>query len=190
MASSTVLVDAVWPRRGVMRELALVTAGSLLVALCAQIRIPLPFTPVPITGQTFGVLLIGAALGATRGALSLALYLLEGAAGLPFFAGGAAGAGHLIGPTGGYLVGFVVAAWITGWLAERGWDRDVRKAIVAMTVGNLVIYLLGVLWLARFVGWEAAFVKGVLPFLPGDALKIGLAAAALPGTWRLLGSGR
>lgn len=186
MAPYAVLADAVWPQRSLLRQALLVVAGSLLVALCAQVRIPLPFTPVPITGQTFGVLLVGAVLGARRGALSLVLYLLEGAVGLPVFAGGAAGAFHLLGPTGGYLVGFVVAAWLTGYLAERGWDRDYR-CLLAMAAGNIAIYILGVVWLARFVGWEAAWVKGVLPFIPGDALKIALAGAALPTAWRLVG---
>jgi len=161
----------------------------MLVALSAQIRIDLPFTPVPITGQTFGVLLVGAVLGTYRGVLSLALYLVEGAMGLPVFAGGAAGAHYLVGPTGGYLVGFVVAAGITGWLAEREWDRRVWMAALAMLVGNLVIYVFGLPWLARFVGPQAAVVKGLLPFIPGDILKLLLAASALPSAWKLVEKG-
>jgi len=187
MQQTLTLSDVLVPRRGLLRDAALVLGGSLLVALGAQIRISLPFTPVPITGQTFGVLLVGALLGARRGALSLLAYLIEGGAGLPVFAGGAAGAHHLLGPTGGYLVGFVAAALATGWLAERRWDRRVWTAALAMAVGNMVIYGFGLLWLARFVGPERVLVAGMLPFLPGDALKLLLAALALPSAWRLVG---
>ena len=187
MLQALTLSDVLVPRRGLLRDAALVLGGSLLVALSAQIRVSLPFTPVPITGQTFGVLLVGALLGARRGALSLVAYLVEGAAGLPVFAGGAAGVQYLVGPTSGYLVGFVAAALVTGWLAERRWDRRVWTAALAMAVGNLVIYGFGLPWLARFVGPEQVLVAGMLPFLPGDALKLVLAALALPSAWRLVG---
>ena len=187
MHRTVVLSERLWPRAHAGRDALLIVAGSLFVALCAQIRVDLPFTPVPITGQTLGVLLVGAALGARRGALSLMLYLAEGAMGWPVFAGGAAGALYLLGPTGGYLVGFVPAAWLVGALAERGWDRRPGRMFLTMALGNAVIYLLGVLWLARFVGLPAALVKGMVPFLPGDALKILLATGALPSVWRLLG---
>ena len=135
------LAEATVPRGGLLRDALLVVGFSLLTALCARIVIPLPFTPVPITGQTFAVLLTGAALGARRGAAAIVLYVLEGLAGLPVFAGGASGLARLLGPTGGYLLGFIAAAYLTGTLAERGWDRTVRWAAAAMAAGNVVVYL-------------------------------------------------
>ncbi|MCS7056351.1 MAG: biotin transporter BioY [Thermoflexales bacterium] len=172
------------PQVGMQYDLALIVAGSWLVALMSQLSIPLQ--PVPITGQTFGVLLVGAALGWRRGALALLLYLLQGIAGLPFFAGGTAGIARLFGPTGGYLIGFVFAAALTGWLSERGWDRRLPSTLLAMALGNAVIYLFGLPWLARTVGWEQAIALGLLPFIPGDILKALLAAFALPGAWRIV----
>jgi biotin transport system substrate-specific component len=156
------------------------------VAAFAQIRIPLPFTPVPLTGQTFAMLLVGAALGSKRGAASLALYTLMGALGLPFFAGGASGLAYMSGPTLGYLVGFVAAAYIVGLLAERGLERSVRTSLVPFLVGTLVIYLFGAGWLAVLFGVDQALTLGVLPFLVGDAIKMVLAALALPAAWRLV----
>ncbi|MFN3762417.1 MAG: biotin transporter BioY [Anaerolineae bacterium] len=180
----------VWPR-AIWKDAVLVLTGSVLIGLMAQVAIPLPFTPVPVTGQTFGVLLVGALLGSRRGALSLVLYLLEGIAGLPVFAGGSSGPARLLGPTGGYLLGFVAGAWVTGWLCERGWDRRMPAAALAMLIGNLVIYLFGLPWLATFVGPEKALMMGLWPFIPGDLLKLALAALALPTAWRLvLGAGR
>ena len=170
-----------------VRDVALVAAGSLAVALTAQIAVPLPWTPVPITGQMLGVLLVGAALGAGRGAASLGLYLVEGGAGLPFFAGGAAGFGHLIGPTGGYLWAFPLAAFVTGALAERGWDRRFGSAAAAMALGNVAVYAVGLPWLAVFVGWERVWVAGLVPFIPGAVVKIVAAAALLPVAWRFVG---
>lgn len=169
-----------------LANLLLVTGGSLLVALFAQVRIPLPFTPVPLTGQTFAVLLVGALLGARRGAWSLALYLLQGALGAPVFAGGKAGLVHLFGPTGGYLLGFLVAAWLVGWLAERGGERRLPVSLLTFLLGEGVIYLFGLPWLALFVGWERVLVTGLFPFLPGDLIKVIAAALALPAAWRLL----
>jgi len=162
---------------------ALVVAGSVLTALAAHVSIPLPFTPVPITGQTFAVLLMGAALGSRRRAASMALYVAQGLAGLPVFAGGKAGLAVLLGPTGGYLIGFIAAAFVTGWLAERGLNRRPLTTALAMVLGNLVISLHGVSWLAVFVGISKARLLGMIPFLPGDLLKILLATAALPGAW-------
>lgn len=164
----------------------LVVGGSLLVALLAQVRIPLPFTPVPLTGQTFAVLLVGALLGARRGAWSLALYLLQGALGAPVFAGGKAGLVHLFGPTGGYLLGFLAAAWLVGWFAERGGERRLPISLLTFLLGEAVIYLFGLPWLAFFVGWERVLIAGLLPFLPGDLIKVIAAALALPAAWRLL----
>src|ERR1044071_1930905 len=126
-----------------LRDLILIILGALFVAALAQVEIPLPFTPVPITGQTFGVLLIGAALGSKRGIASLLLYLLEGAVGLPFFAGGASGLGILTGATAGYLVGFVIAAYVVGLLAERGLERSVHTSFIPFLVGTIIIYACG-----------------------------------------------
>ena len=171
---------------GRLRDLLLVFGGSLFVAGMAQVRIPLPFTPVPLTGQTFAVLLVGAALGARRGAASLLLYLLQGLLGLPVFSGGTAGLAVLLGPTGGYLVGFVAAAWLVGMLARRGMDRRIPTALLAFLAGELVIYLFGVCWLSAFLGFPRAIAAGLLPFLVGDALKLIAAALALPAAWKLV----
>ena len=174
----------------IVRDACLIVGGSLLLALCAQISIPLWFTPVPITGQTLGVLLIGAALGSRRGALAIILYLIEGGSGLPFFAGGGSGWTAFSGPTGGYLIGFVAAAYVVGWLAERGWDRRFWTAAAAMLAAEFVIYLFGVPWLAYFVGPGDALPKGMYPFIPGDIIKLVIAALVLPSTWNLVGRRR
>ncbi len=163
----------------------LVVTGSLVVAAMAQIRIPLPFTPVPLTGQTFAVLVVGASLGARKGAASLALYLLLGLTGLPFFAGGTGGLAVLIGPTGGYLAGFIAAAYVIGLLAARGLDRRIPTALAAFLVGEVIIYLLGVAWLSTFLGFGRAIQEGLLPFLFGDAIKLVAAALALPAAWKI-----
>ena len=169
-----------------LRNLVLITFGALFVAAFAQIRIPLPFTPIPLTGQTFAVLLVGAALGSKRGATSLVLYTLMGTLGLPFFTGSASGLAYLSGPTLGYLVGFIAAAYVVGLLAERGLERSVRTSLVPFLVGTLVIYLFGAGWLAILFGVERVLALGVLPFLIGDAIKLILAALALPAAWRLV----
>jgi biotin transport system substrate-specific component len=182
------LAQALLPRSSVSRDVLLILGASILTALFARIAVPLPFSPVPVTGQTFAVLLIGAALGSKRGALSMLVYLAEGIAGLPVFAGGSAGPSALLGPSGGYLIGFVAAAYITGWLAERGWDRSVPRSLGAMLIGNAAIYAVGLPFLARFVGLEKVFALGLLPFVPGDIFKLVLAAVALPVAWRLVNS--
>jgi biotin transport system substrate-specific component len=167
-----------------LRDLLLIVTGSLFVAAFAQIEIPLQ--PVPITGQTFAVLLVGAALGSKRSVASLALYLIEGALGLPFFASGAAGFGYIIGATGGYLIGFVVATYVIGLLAERGLERTMRTSIIPFLTGTLVIYFCGVSWLAVMLGsFSKAILAGLLPFLIGDAIKLIAAALALPAAWKL-----
>lgn len=164
---------------------ALVLLGTMLVALLAQVRIPLPFTPVPITGQTLGVLLVAAALGSRRGASSLGLYLAGGLAGLPFFTGGGSGLAYLTGATGGYLIGFLAAAALVGGLAERGWTHSWVRTAALFSLGSLVIYAFGAAYLAVFVGLRQAVMVGVWPFLPGDAIKAVLAAALLPAAWKL-----
>jgi biotin transport system substrate-specific component len=171
-------------------DLSLILAFSFFIALLAQAAIPLPFSPVPITGQTLGVLLAGLLLGSRRGAACLLVYLAEGALGLPVFAGGTAGPAVLVGPTAGYLAGFVLAAYLVGRMAERGWDRSYGGTFLAMLLGNLAIYACGVTWLALYLGdFGRALVGGLLPFIPGDLLKILLAVALLPTGWRLLGRG-
>jgi biotin transport system substrate-specific component len=170
-----------------VRNWFLIIAGSLLLAALAQIEIPLPFTPVPITGQTFGVLLIGAALGSKRGVASVLLYIIIGAAGLPFFAGGASGLSVLTGATVGYLVGFVVAAYVVGWLAERGLERSVRTSIIPFLTGMVIIYFFGAAWLSVVLGSVSkAMALGVLPFLIGDAIKLIAASLALPAAWKMV----
>ena len=175
--------------RQIALDILLVIAGSLLVALLSQVRVQAGFSPVPITGQTLAVLLVGATLGSRRGALAMLTYLAEGAIGLPVFAG-AGGAARLVGPTGGYLVGFVVAAFIVGWLAERGWDRRPLTTALAMLAGNSTIYLFGVSWLAIMVGSDKALPMGLYPFIVGDVLKLALAMALLPAGWWLVGANR
>ena len=167
-------------------QIALMVAGSLVVALLAQVSIPLPFTPVPITGQTLGVLLVGGALGTWLGGASLLLYLVEGAVGLPVFA--AHTSGVPFGPTGGYLVGFVVMAAVVGWLAERGWDRSVGKSIAAMIIGEAILYAIAVPWLGVYVGMARAIPLGFLPFIAGDGLKLLLAGGMFPIAWKLVGA--
>ncbi|HEX5578760.1 MAG TPA: biotin transporter BioY [Candidatus Limnocylindria bacterium] len=169
-----------------LRDVLLVVGAAALTGLCAQISIPLPFTPVPITLQTFAVLLSGAALGAWRGGAAMLLYLVAGVAGVPWFAQQESGYALV---TLGYIVGFVVAATVVGALASRGADRTVSGTIVIMVIGNLIIYAIGVPWLMAATGMPlfVALEKGVWPFVVGDALKIALAAGLLPLAWRLTG---
>jgi biotin transport system substrate-specific component len=187
-AKAETLVGAVAAPLDWLKSAALVVAFSILVAVAAQVVVPLPWTPVPITGQTFAVLLTGALLGSRLGALAMLAYLAEGAAGLPFFKGGAGGAHYLfLSPTTGYLLAFPAAAFVTGLLAERGWDRRFPTAAAAMWLGSLVILAAGWAWLALFYRTAGdAFAAGVAPFLIGDLVKIALAAAALPAGWALL----
>ncbi len=176
-----------WPFQRTALDAALIVTGSLLTAALAQVALRLPFTPVPITGQTLGVLVVGAALGSRRGATAMALYLAEGAMGLPFFAGGTGGPAVLLGPTAGYLLGFVPAAFLVGLLAERGLDRRPSGSLLVFAAGTAVIFLCGVTWLAGIVGPQSALMSGLWPFLPGAAVKIALAAVLLPAAWRLVG---
>jgi biotin transport system substrate-specific component len=168
------------------RSVSLVFAFSLLTALAAQIVIPIGL--VPITGQTFAVLLTGALLGSRLGAMAMIVYLIEGASGLPFFYGGTSGIPHILGQTGGYLVAFPAAAFITGAFAEQGWDKRFVTAVGAMVIGSLVIVLAGWAWFSyvTHTALRAAFLVSVLPVIPGDIIKILLAAAALPSGWYFL----
>jgi biotin transport system substrate-specific component len=170
---------------GAVRDVALVAGSAAFVGLSAQIAVPLPFTPVPLSGQTFAVLLSVAALGPARGALGMLVYAVAGIAGLPWFAGHQSGWAM---PSFGYVLGFVLAAVVVGALARRGADRTVARTAGLMVVGNLAVYAVGVPWLMASVGTGLgrALVLGVVPFLVGDAIKIALAALVLPGTWRLV----
>jgi biotin transport system substrate-specific component len=180
------LVGTLWPTRTnqALRWIALMIAGSLFVAICAQIQVPM--LPVPMTMQTFAALVIGMAFGARLGAATLALYLAEGVIGLPVFAGFASGLLSLA--SGGYIIGFVIAAAIVGWLAEREWDRSVATTAIAMLIGNIVLYVPGLLWLSTFVGTEKVLAYGLTPFILGDLLKLALAAVVMPAAWKLVGS--
>jgi biotin transport system substrate-specific component len=181
--ATTVIADRIFPR-GLATNIALVTTGAVLTAVAAQIQ--LPMWPVPLTMQTFAVLLVGAALGAKRGALSLSLYLALGAAGLPVFSAAKSLTGVL--PTAGYIIGFVAAAGLVGFLAARGFSSTPIKVAVSFTAGSLVIYGFGVVGLMIALGLDlvSAISVGVIPFLVGDAAKALLAAALLPLAWKLL----
>lgn len=188
-ASPRVLIDSVWSGEGgLARDVLLVVGGSLVIVAAAQVRLLLPFTPVPVTGQTFAVLLIGALFGAKRGAAAAMTYLMLGLLGLPVFSAAPPGPAAMLSPTAGYLAGFVAAAFITGSLSERGWDRKPWSAALAMAVGSCVIFACGLLWLGRYVGWTNVIQQGLLPFIPGDLLKIAVATALLPAGWKLLGA--
>ena len=169
-----------------LRDVLLVVGAAALTGLCAQVAIPLPYTPVPITLQTFAVLLSGAALGPWRGGAAMLLYLVAGSLGVAWFANGESGFG---GPTFGYIIGFVVAASVVGALASRGADRTVSGTVAIMVLGNLIIYAFGVPWLMASTGMPlfVALEAGLWPFVIGDALKVALAAGLLPLTWRLVG---
>ncbi|HZR39274.1 MAG TPA: biotin transporter BioY [Ktedonobacteraceae bacterium] len=201
IAPGTTLVDYLVPARSsrslnLLRDLLLVIGFSVFLALCSQVSFHIPFTPVPITLQTLGVLLTGAALGSRRGALAMLAYLAEGAAGLPVFASGTGGIVHLLGYTGGYLWSYPIAAFVTGFLCERRLDRHFLTSVLAMLPGSLIIYALGVPWLA-IVGIPTAqgimhppiltaIALGMLPFIPGDLLKLVIAAVLLPTAWSIV----
>jgi biotin transport system substrate-specific component len=196
----TTLALAVAPSRArsnrIVYQLVLALLGSWLIAGLAQLSIPLPFTPVPITGQTLGVLLVGASLGPVFGGISILLYFAQVIAGLPFLAPNPNGS-HDIGvavlrstaATGGYLWGFLIASSVVGWLARQGWDRSLRSSIGMFFVGEVIIFSIGVPWLMRAGGYplEKALEFGLYPFVIGDALKLMLAAGLLPLAWKLTG---
>ena len=193
------MAQTLWPGRTAIfstsgadwrRDAILMLAFSLLTALSAQIAVLLPFSPVRMTGQTFAVLLSGALLGPRLGFLTMLLYLAEGGLGLPFFAGGLSGPARLLGPAGGYLLAFPLAAAFVGFLASRGWDRRPQTMLAAMLAGSLIIYALGAAHLAYFVGTKNVITQGVLLFLPGDAVKALLAAGLLPLGWKAIGAKR
>ena len=171
------------------RDIALVVAGALFIYLTSKIVIPVAGSPVPITGQTFGVLLVGGALGLRRGAVAVAMYVLLGVVGLPFFAEGKGGLTIIWGATGGYLIGFILAGAVVGRLAELGWDRKIGGALGAMVVGSAMIYAVGLPWLKVVTGMtvEETIAAGLTPFLIGDTIKIILAAVLFPAAWWVVG---
>lgn len=171
--------------RAILYDAIVVVCGSLILCLSAQVKVYLPISPVPITGQTFAVLMLAALLGSRRGVMAIIAYLAEGIAGLPVFVGGI-GLAALIGPTGGYLIGFIAVTYVVGRLAEMGWDRRVSTTILAMLAGEIVLYTFGVCWLAVITNIRTALTVGLYPFIVGDILKIALAAAVLPAGWKLL----
>lgn len=217
-ARTVTMTEALFPRVGVWRDIVLVLAGTLLTALAAQVSIPLfgegvshpvaaliasgygalgvplPNSPVPITGQTFAVLLLGALLGGRLAFVTLLAYLAEGLMGLPVFSLGrnawspsSVGVPWIMGPTVGYVVAYPFAAYVVGRLAERGWDRHFWSTALAMLTGSVIIYLVAIPWLAVFVGAQNAVPAGLLPFIPGDVVKLVLAALLLPTGWAALG---
>jgi biotin transport system substrate-specific component len=168
-------------------EIPLLAAFNLILVASAYLAIPLPFSPVPITGQTFAVMLIGMVLGRRRGAAVVLAYLVEGACGLPVFASGAMGIPALLGPTGGYLGGFVVAAWVTGFLSEHGWDRSYVLSSLAMLIGHAVVFAAGLAWLYRYVPAGQVIALGLTPFVVGTIIKVVAAAGLLPTVWKFIG---
>lgn len=193
MIARMTVADVVRPsERGLARlyDAAVIIGGSIVIALCAQIAVG---GPVPVTGQTFAVLMVAALLGSRRAVLCVLAYLAEGLAGLPVFAQGGAGLGVLLGPRGGFLVGFLAVAYVVGTLAERGWDRRPATTVLAMVLGEVGLYACGLMWLsclayifARPLGGQSVLAIGLYPFLPGDAVKIALAAVLLPTGWKMI----
>jgi len=182
------LIDFVLPKivsksLALIRDILLVLSFAILTGICAKLKIEIG--PVPITMQTFAVLFSGALLGAKRGAISQLTYLLMGLAGIPWFSRGG-GINYIFSPTFGYIIGFVFASFLVGFLCEKGFDRKIETAILAMLLGNILIYFSGLLWLAKFVGINKVLTVGFYPFILGDLLKIFLVGLLLPISWKLI----
>jgi biotin transport system substrate-specific component len=185
MSAALLLGEADSKVQRAVRYALLALAGSALITLCTQISLPL--FPVPMTLQTFAVFLIGLTYGWRLGGITVALYLLEGALGLPVFSGGKGGMLVFMGPTAGYLVGFLLAATACGWFAERGFDRSYFKLLVALLLGNVLLYVPGLLWLGTLIGWDKPVLEyGLYPFISGDLLKISMAVLLLPTAWKVV----
>ena len=185
MSAALLLDEADSKIQRAVRYALLTLAGSALITLCTQISLPL--FPVPMTLQTFAVFLIGLTYGWRLGGITVALYLLEGALGLPVFSGGKGGMIVFMGPTAGYLVGFLLAATACGWFAERGFDRSYFKLLVALLVGNVLLYAPGLFWLGTLIGWDKPVLEyGLYPFIGGDLLKIAMAVLLLPTAWKVV----
>ncbi len=194
--SNSVLSEELWSAEGTalwVKRIVLVVLGIAALAISAKIKVPIPPSPVPVTLGTFAVLTIGTAYGPRMGLATIVGYMLIGALGFDVFANSASGATgieYMMGGTGGYLLGFVLATFALGYAARRGWDRNVVMLAIAMFVGNIIIYIPGVLWLAHLYTWENAFAWGVTPFLIGDAMKLVLAALIVPAVWKFVGKAR
>jgi biotin transport system substrate-specific component len=182
------MADVLWRRQGALRNTMLVLGGSAVLAMSAKIQ--LPFWPVAMTLQSLAIMLIGMTFGSWLGAATVLAYLAEGFAGLPVFAGVAAGPAYMAGPTGGYLLGYLLAVWVIGRLAERGWDRSVPRGTAAMAAGHILLFVPGVLWLAYLFGWEEAVAFGVTPFIAATVLKTVVGGAMLASFWSLISRGR
>ncbi|WP_170359042.1 MULTISPECIES: biotin transporter BioY [Ruegeria] len=193
--TTNVLAEAIGPREGTalrVKQVALVAVGIVTLAIAAKIKVPM--WPVPITMGTFAVLTIGTAYGARLGLITMLGYLLIGALGFDVFAGSSAekfGLTYMMGGTGGYLVGYLMATVLLGALAARGWDRSVGKLALALVLANVLIYVPGLLWLGQLYGWDKPILEwGLTPFLMGDVIKLALAALLIPGLWKLVGDAR
>lgn len=186
MTRDLTLSQALLPQTSLARHALLALGGSAVIAMAAQVS--LQIGPVPLTLQTLAVLAVGMAFGSRLALATLLLYVAEGAMGLPVFSGGKAGIATLMGPSGGYIFGFVMAATMVGWLAERGWDRSVVMTALAMALGNVVLYVPGLIQLQLVTGaeWAQVWAWGAGPFLLGDAIKLAIAALAMPGAWSLM----
>lgn len=187
MTRTSTLARTLWPAdgtAGIVRGILLAVVGSALLALSAKVQVP--FWPVQMSMQTFAVLAIGATYGARLAGATVALYLVEGAFGLPVFGLGS-GLAYMAGPTGGYLIGFLFAAVVVGWLAERGFDRRWSTALVTFLIGDVIVFAFGLVWLTGLIGFQKAIAGGLLPFLPAEALKIALAMAVMPMAWKAVG---
>jgi biotin transport system substrate-specific component len=170
-----ILTEQLIKSKSLTANVVIALSGSILLALLARLSIPVPFSPVPITGQTFGILFLGAMLGSRLGMLSVIAYISEGIIGLPVFAGGSAGFLSLLGPTGGYLIGFIPAVYLVGFLSEKGWTNKFTTTFITMIIGTLVIFIFGISWLSVTAGFGTALKIGLYPYLPGAAVKIILA---------------
>jgi biotin transport system substrate-specific component len=189
MATLTDVINIDQPikrRKTLLLDTLLVLGGSLFIALMAQFAFPVPFSPIPLTLQTLGVLLVGGILGSKKGALAVIAYLIEGGMGLPFFAGGVGGFAKLFGPSLGYQIGFIVAAFVVGFLLKKGWRRHFWLTLDAFALGTIIILSLGALYLSLFVGLENALRIGVYPFIIGDSLKVVVASMLIPSGWKLV----
>ena len=182
------LKSAVITRTTAASQISLILTGTVFLALMAQISFPIPGSPVPFTGQTLGVLLLGTAYGAGLGFSTIAFYLLMGMAGAPIFSSGSSGIERVVGATGGYLVGMLISSLVLGALAGRKWDQKIKTVIPTMLIGNSIIFAVGLIWLHQYTGesWRWTFEKGLTPFLLGEILKIAIASTALPAVWKFV----
>lgn len=188
MTTNTTAIYSKIQPNSLLAELPLLATFNMILIACSYLSITLPFSPIPITGQTFGILLVAMALGRVRGMAVVMAYLLEGAMGLPVFAGGTAGIAKFVGPTGGYLVGFAASAYLVGYLADKGWDKSFGKTTLAMILGTALIFITGLTQLSLFVPSETLLAMGFMPFVPGAIIKIAVASVILPSVWKFLNS--